>query len=884
MILYFDANKDGVGSVDEILERKSLDPIEPNGFTEQLMQWSRPLLPEGEAGVLVLSYAADQAPANDTARFHAALPTLDTGVVVNEIMYDPSAGEPEWVELLNRADRAVSVDGWQMKDGSTSAAVLPNINLAPGEYLVITGDSTALRELRDIPGRVLQVLLPALNNSGDQVLLINSSGVSVDAFTYQSSWGGRDGVSLERTHPTAAGDDAASWRSCRDETGGTPGKENSATQPERNIVLYDVIFVPESGSVHATVQNNGEILAQGILATLYYDANTNQLAEESEQVFSTIIPNLAVDSIATITLNWPRALTLTGEPGILTVTTMGDENPEDNIGTFLARAQIGESGVVVNEFMFAPVSPEPEWVELYNTSELPVDLAGWRIGDVVSSVRLPQHIMEPGAFLVVTNDSVLLLNQRSVPAPILQAKLPALNNGEDEVRLHNGAGVLLDSVHYVGSRGGGPGVSLERRWYFDSGSDSASWSASVDSTRATPGRENSVLPPQRNLALDSAWFDLSKSQIVLHVRNTGIQEIANAMVRLYHDVNQNGEGETAEELLLEELPTLRSREQARLDLPWSLPLTDEGDLALLRIISADDEREDDNQQMILVQAEPADTGLVITEIMYDPLPFGEGAGAEYIEVYNTNSRPVPLSGWSVADRQGTTLMLPTETIKIQPGSFGVVASDSAIYLRFPELLDSSNVVVLGKDISLNNSGDAVLFRNGRGEVVDSVSYSPQWHWEGVEATKGIALERLAVDAESNEPRNWSSSVARRGGTPGQPNSRSVPSLSGNAELQVNPSTLSPDGDGFQDFVRVAWQLPVTAARIVLDVYDRWGRRVARPVNNVPSPSGDNVIWNGTDDNAESLPTGIYIIRIEAYDEAGGTIAVAQQTVILARRL
>lgn len=884
LILYFDANNDGVGSADEILERKNLDPIEHDGSTDQWFQWSRPLLPEGELGILVVSYAADQVPANDTVGFQAVLPALDTGVVVNEIMYDPNTGEPEWLELYNRADRAVKLDGWQVKDGSTSAAVLPDIALAPGEYLVITGDSTALRELREIPGRVLQVLLPALNNSGDQVLLINSSDMSVDVFTYQSSWGGRNGVSLERTDPTAAGDDEASWRSCRDETGGTPGKENSATQPVRNVALRDVIFVPQSGAVQATVQNTGEVVAQDIIATLYYDENANQLAEDSEQVFSTLIPNLAPDSSTTITLTWPRALALTGEPGIVTVVALGDENTEDNVGAFLARAQVGENGVVVNEFMFSPVNPEPEWIELYNAGELPVDLAGWKIGDAVSSVHIPQHIIEPGAFVVVAGDSALLLKQRSIPAPIIQIKLPILNNGEDEVRVHNSAGVLLDSVHYVGSRGGGMGVSLERRWYFDEGSDSVSWSASVDSAGATPGRENSVLPPQHNLALDSAWFDLSKGQIVLYVRNTGILEVANARVQLYHDVNQNGKGETAEELSLEEVPSLQSREQARLDLQWSLPLTDEGAFALLKIISTDDEREDDNQRMISVQAEPADTGLIITEIMYDPLPHGEGAGAEYIEVYNANSRPVPLNGWSLADGQGNTLMFPTKTIRIQSGSFGVVASDSAIFIRFPELLESSNVIVLGKDMSLNNSGDAAVLRNGRGKVIDSVHYSPQWHWEGVEATKGIALERLAADAESNQPRNWSSCVARQGGTPGQPNSRSVPSLSGNAELQVNPTTLSPDGDGFQDFVRVAWQLPVAAARIVLDVYDRWGRRVARPVNNVPSPSGDNVIWNGTDDNAESLPTGIYIVRIEAYDEAGSTIAVAQQTVTLARRL
>lgn len=278
--------------------------------------------------------------------------------------------------------------------------------------------------------------------------------------------------------------------------------------------------------------------------------------------------------------------------------------------------------------------------------------------------------------------------------------------------------------------------------------------------------------------------------------------------------------------------------------------------------------------------------LIISEIMFDPVAIDGTTTAEYIELYNPTDRVVPIDGWRIYDATGKAQgTVPHGAPEVAVGGYVVIAADSSIYLRFPWLHDSSNVVLIGRSsFSLNSTGDDVVIRTAAGETVDSVSYLDDWHWSGISDTKGISLERISPTAPSNDARNWSSSVDPAGGTPGAPNSRSIPVTVTDATLDIVPVTLSPDGDGFEDVARISYRLPSRTSRILVTAYDHLGRFVRRIANNEPSGPEGELIWDGYDQQGQPLEPGIYLLRIEAYDDDGFGLMTAQSSIVIARRL
>ncbi len=44
-------------------------------------------------------------------------------IVINEIMYAPSSGEPEWLEIFNRTSNAINLKNWKLSDASTTITI-----------------------------------------------------------------------------------------------------------------------------------------------------------------------------------------------------------------------------------------------------------------------------------------------------------------------------------------------------------------------------------------------------------------------------------------------------------------------------------------------------------------------------------------------------------------------------------------------------------------------------------------------------------------------------------------------------------------------------------------------------------------------------------------
>ena len=127
-----------------------------------------------------------------------------TDVVINEIMYAPTAGaSQEWFEIYNKSTTSFNLNNWKWKDSTATIRTITtqNVTLAPNAFAVVCQDSAALKSFYPgITGIVLQSIgWNALNNTGDQVILYNASGLAIDSLHYFPSWGGSsNNISLER--------------------------------------------------------------------------------------------------------------------------------------------------------------------------------------------------------------------------------------------------------------------------------------------------------------------------------------------------------------------------------------------------------------------------------------------------------------------------------------------------------------------------------------------------------------------------------------------------------------------------------------------------------------------------------------------------------------
>ncbi len=190
----------------------------------------------------------DENPFNDTTL--VLIPINLPPLVINEVMYKDTV---EWVEIYNNTETGINLRGFKLKDSSTrSSGLFPDVYLNSHGYLVITGDSSLLRGRFPDVGNYIQVEnFPILNNNYDDVILFDAGGDVIDSLRYSSSWGGEEGVSLERISPMVATNLRENWGSSRATSGGTPGEPNSLSQfkvQSKILQLSSKIFTPDRGN------------------------------------------------------------------------------------------------------------------------------------------------------------------------------------------------------------------------------------------------------------------------------------------------------------------------------------------------------------------------------------------------------------------------------------------------------------------------------------------------------------------------------------------------------------------------------------------------------------------------------------------------------------
>ena len=171
-------------------------------------------------------------------------------LVINEVMYNPDAGKPEWIELMNVSDQVINLKDWQIGCGVSkivNTKISPtDILINPTDYVLISNDSSFLAAVNT---KIVKSEINSLGNSSGEVVLYDFRGAVIDSLKYSPNWGGMKGFSLERISILKETNDSSNWIASLNPEGGTPGYENSCyhlPQYSRNdMVINEIMSAPD---------------------------------------------------------------------------------------------------------------------------------------------------------------------------------------------------------------------------------------------------------------------------------------------------------------------------------------------------------------------------------------------------------------------------------------------------------------------------------------------------------------------------------------------------------------------------------------------------------------------------------------------------------------
>ncbi len=906
--LFDDADHDSLAEGSELLAAAGSSSALPPLDSVTLVFSLGRLAPGRHDFIGVLRGAGDQNAGNDQGRTGVQVSWKAGSIVINELMYAPGPGEPEWIELFNRRSEAVPLQRWAVTDAAveTPHLIPPGCPpVPPGGYLILASDSAAFAQVHqpltcpvvDVPG------FPSLNNTGDLVVLLDMQKNVQDSVRYVPFWGGSSGgVSLERVDEEARSEAPANWKTCRDPAGSTPGAPNSVRRKASDLEVAGLrsdppeVLTGDTVRLAATVRNAGRLAAAGFSVAYYWDTDRDSLAEGDEVVAATSVsgvlaPGDEADARAAV------RVTAAGRHIYMAKLASVDEDSTNDIAFALVSAARRGTSVCINEVQYAPPAGMPEWVELLNISAEAVDLSQWKVGNagpIRHALSETPVIIAPSGFIVLTKDSALLRSSAPVDhAALVQvAELPTFcwNNSGDAVVLLDETGRVADSLRYRAMWGGTGGSSLERIDPLAPAGDSANWGSCCDPLRSTPGKINSIARRDLDLCVDACRLvpDPDEMRLDVIVRNVGRLPAGPFRLHLFRDADGDSSADAGE---LVEASALQAiippGDSLTVSVRWPASPCGRANI-IVKAEYPEDERTANNSLFSIVAVQCPERTLVVNEIMSAPLP----EQAEYVEFFNPSPQPVNLSGWTLRLRktagESTTHSVIADSTVLLPGNgYAVVAGDSSIFRGFPDLpggAASRLVVVRSGKLSLANEGGDVVLLDPSGILVDSVTYLPSWHNPEYTDVRGRSLERIMTTGGSCDPRNWSTCVLPRGGTPGFRNSIAASPPPPGPRLSFFPNPFSPDGDGWEDALVIHYELRIPTPLISIKIFDVRGRLIRRLVDNEPSSGRGEAIWDGLDDQRRKARIGIYIVLIEAINAEGGTLETRKGAVVVGGKL
>ncbi|MDH8701239.1 hypothetical protein M2138_000578 [Dysgonomonadaceae bacterium PH5-43] len=505
--------------------------------------------------------------------------------------------------------------------------------------------------------------------------------------------------------------------------------------------------------------------------------------------------------------------------------------------------------LLFSEIMANPPNGTSEYVELYNNTKDIINLKNYLFYYGTKAYLLPDEYILPNSYFVLSKESM--------------TSFPTLANAGKLLMLTTQKGDLISWFEYsdymyndTEKKKGG--WSLECKDLSNMSNVSDNWSASI-TQGGTPGKDNSIKcdnPDNYPLELTSVLpqgdatylLEFSKPINPETITTKTSYSLDNSE---YSITNIESNYPQSTEALI----------QLNKELPEDVWIT----LSLNGIKDLSGASFNINNSTKLGYASQADEkDILINEILFNPPADCD----EYIELINNSQKNIDLRFLSITNRKPSdnsfnkTYPLCKLPFVLKPKEYAVITKSKQILKTFYNCDEKALFAEPASMPSLSNVSGCVVVLNNTDDIVDEFYYNQSLHSSGVSNKKGVALERLSLDIETNEPSNWTSASSLSGyGTPGYRNSQ----LAGIeiTKSSNNKFTLEyPDFEGGEYTFHYNLDKPNYNCRIVL--FDIAGRMVSSIVNNETLGVSGTIIWR----NNQQLVEGVYICFIEIFDKEG----------------
>lgn len=558
----------------------------------------------------------------------------------------------------------------------------------------------------------------------------------------------------------------------------------------------------------------------------------------------------------------------------LTITAVADllGNSVTSIITpflFFQPQPVNAKDIIITEIFADPTPqvglPDAEFIELYNQSSNPVDLAGWKFSDGSSTATFPSHMILPGDYRIITASSNAA-SFTSFGTTVGVSNFPTLNNGGEALTLKTSTGLLIDSVNYALSwyrdtdkQEGG--WSLELIDLNNPCGEEDNWTASEDVKGGTPGKINSVNANKPDLTgpqlVSVAAIQANELLLVFN------EKLEKPLSITLFSIEPSIEISTA-------VFTSQSLKQVKLKLAENLAPRQlyTVTIAHLRDCSGNFIQPEANK-LSFALPEIAELGdILLNEILFNPRP----GGVDFVEIINVSEKYLNLKNWSLANRPDGAIInnrtITTQDLIIAPGSYLVFTVNAAtLKNQYPNSQEKHFVQTTVP--SMNDDSGSIALVSNDGILMDYFIYLDDYHTPLLKDKEGVSLERISISEFTNTATNWKSASSAAGyATPGYLNSNSRPdSFVDENAVTIDPEVFSPHVPG-QDFAKINYQFDQGGFVANIKIVDQQGRLIKEIANNETLSIEGFFRWDGDRDDGSKARRGYYFVWVEVFSLEG----------------
>ena len=788
---------------------------------------------------------------------------------------DTDLPNAEFVELYNRSDFDINLLNFQYTDASSTVATFTNFVLPSKSYVTVCRNSDT--SLFSSFGSVLGISSwPTLNNAGDDLVLFDASGNVMDNVNYRDSWyrgASSSGVSLEIINPEHPCSLSLNWAASTNSSGGTPSQQNSvydttpdqiAPEIETYTLLGDtalLIIFNEPLDTSTVIINNFNIDINEISNVIVGETSSEVILFFNTPITPNIIHEVQIENLSDCIGNSVEGIRFSFGIGISPV----------------------EYAVIINE-IFADESPQvglpnAEFAELYNPTNDIINLDGCQFTDFSGTMVLSEINMLPKSYLILSKSEDFF----NYGDAFIASSMPGLNNAGEQLALIDTNGNIIHAVTYSDSWYGdndkkSGGWSLEMVDPTNPCGEDNNWRASVDPSGGTPGRVNSINASNPDLTAPEIERAVATSPSSVHIyfnekMDVGTIQKSSFSINKQQEIGSVSvsQDEKSVEIILN--TTLEAREI------YTVTVNGVSD-CVGNIIN-------NNFNFIdfALPEKPEIGDIIINEVLFNTYSGGD----DFVEYYNTSNKYIDMKDVFILEYDGDGLKniktITSDYYVVAPNSYVWVTEEvEAVSLFYPKTV-ISNVIETDLPTYANASGIvAIGFYNDDSLVIaDRFDYIDKYHYELLDDEKGVSLERVSFEGETNNPNNWhSASSTENFATPGYENSQQKNVIDLEDNITIDPLVFTPDNDGDKDFTTINYNFEEIGYTLNITIFDSYGRLIENLVRNELVGRQGFFQWDGIDNQNQKAGVGYYILLIEVFDLNGNTSAFKKKVVVGAR--